>query len=132
MMNAKSTGGFSLLEVMVASAILLIGISGMVSAVHSGRAIQARNQHSTTALEIAEREIERLFILPGGNAALSIGDHGPFEFDRQGDAVGNNGHFTMDYSVSTLAVAGVEEIDMKVAWQFDTRTQSVTLKGFRR
>ena len=128
----KSVGGFSLLEVMVAGAILLIGISGMLAGVRSGLSIQAKTANSTTALEVAEREMERLFILPEGNDALEVGDHGPFSFGRAGQPVSSGGQFTMTYAVGTLAVAGVSSVDMTVAWQVEDREQSVSIQGFRR
>lgn len=77
-----STRGFSLLEVMISSAILLIGITALVMGVHVAIGQHAHNRKLAQALIVAEKRMEAVLLLFPTSSDLRDGRHpeAGFEF----------------------------------------------------
>ena len=63
--------GFTLMEVLVASVVLLIGIVAVAQLVPVSIGLDANNRRDTTSLVIAQREMDALMSQPIGNATFT-------------------------------------------------------------
>jgi hypothetical protein len=68
-------GGFSLVEVVVASAIATVAVLGLAHSFAAGRVLIDRYENGRDALGIVQRRLERLASLPPQHAELAIGLH---------------------------------------------------------
>ena len=67
----RSHHGFTLIEVLVASAVLLIGIVAVAQLVPVSVGLDANNRRDTTSLVIAQREMDALMSQPIGNTTFT-------------------------------------------------------------
>jgi Tfp pilus assembly protein PilV len=63
--------GFTLIELMVAALILIIGIFGLITSVDSSRKLSDVSEREAIAGQVADRELERATTLPYDSIALS-------------------------------------------------------------
>ena len=77
--SKRNEGGFSLIEVMVALLLLLIGISGILTIQLSSMKASAYSRHATEAIILAEDKMEELMTI----SAATIAD-GNDTVDSQG------------------------------------------------
>jgi len=77
--------GFSLIEVLISSAILLVGITGLVMGVHIAIGQHAHNRKLAQALIVAEKRTEALLLLFPTSAELRDGRHPASGFEFYSD-----------------------------------------------
>jgi Tfp pilus assembly protein PilV len=125
--------GFSLMEVVASSTIMIVGLTGVVAATGTAINIFDKNIHITSGLHLSEQVLEGLLLRYPGHEHLSIGNT-KFCFDREGhpltDGAGNPDCtssavlFTTEWDVSTYTsspsnpkpVQGLIQIDLKTSW----------------
>ncbi len=138
--------GFSLLEVVVASAILATGLLVIALAQVSALKMGSRSKHLTDAVYLAQEQIETFqalpatdlmfstpatdfddpvgYILPGGNAQFGTG---PWNPEQGGDQM----MFTRRWTIEpNTPAAGLTRITVEVRWSQDggaTSTGSTNL-----
>jgi len=126
----KALRAFTLIEVMVAATLLLIGMMGVLQAYASGHSMRIRNSMATTSLTVVERQLEGLFILQDQSSELTIGPHGPLYFSAKGEPA-SAGPVSLEYNVSALGTGEILLLDMTVSWGTGAR-DSFSIKGYRR
>lgn len=83
MRTSNRQDGFSLAEMLVATAIGAFGLAGVAALIGHGIQLQANARSSTVAVNLAVAEIERLRMLPvaaaersdGGSLTANVADH---------------------------------------------------------
>jgi prepilin-type N-terminal cleavage/methylation domain-containing protein len=131
--------GFSLLEVMVASTLLGVGITATLASVDSVRATAVRNRHMTQAVHAAESVAESMLALEQSAEELDDGPHqtSPRRFDVVGqeveptDTVRGLYAVTWDVAANT-PIEGIRRITITVSWQGVEGAGSTTLTLHRR
>ena len=109
-------GGFTILEAMISAAILLIAISGLLTA-FSGLAKTFEHQrHLTPALSIAESAMEGLLLLPASHDDLKNVVHAPRFFDRDGQEVLTPDAYELSWSISGTSY-GMRRLTVTVSWE---------------
>jgi Tfp pilus assembly protein PilV len=67
----RKSSGFALLEMIIAIAVLLVGILAVAKLVPLSSALNSENRHDSMALVIAQRQLDGLLIQPLGNNTFS-------------------------------------------------------------
>lgn len=99
-MNARrAEAGFSLLEVMVAVAVLAVAVTGLTRGLTTALGSSRDSAHQTQAVLLAESRIE--FLRADG------------EFS-DGETSGTEGAFTWKQTISTTATEGLHEINVAI------------------
>ena len=140
--------GFSLIEVMISAAILLIGITGLVLGVHLAIGQHAHNRKLALALVIAEKRMESLLLLFPSSGELRDGRHPEtgFEFfTEQGRAallptdspIDEVDGFRLFYEVTPSAISEGDDpiiglrLDITVAWDEPLGERTLDLRTAR-
>lgn len=97
--NSISRGGFSLLEVMVAVAVLAVAITGLTRGLTTALGSSRDSAHYTEAVQLAENRVE--FLRADG-----------LFFD--GETTGTAGAFTWRQTISSTTTEGLHEIRVAV------------------
>lgn len=122
---------FSLLEVILSSSILIIGISGLLVGVTVALNVHEHQRKVARALLIAERRMESLLVVFPGTPDVDAGRH-PAEgfelFDELGRPGGNK--FRVHYTITGRGADGADggfTVEVTVAWdeRFGERTLSL-------
>lgn len=101
--------GFTLLELLVSSLILAIGIIGLASLFPAAMRSTLLTRQNTQAVEICQATIEFLRSLPFTADELSAGTHGPDTIDSK---------FVRTYTVTDNHPAiNMKFIEVKVEWK---------------
>jgi len=128
---SKRPRGFTLIEVVIASTIFLIGFAGVMTAVNYSTKAFGDQQRATTALSLAEEVMEDLTLRNQSDALLS-GTHSRF-FDKDGTEVSSGGYFQAQWTVTPgMPVNGLRRIDLRVSWTSGLGARSVKLGTVRR
>ena len=125
--------GFTLLEVMVAGALFLIGTSAVLSAWHSITSMMELQRRSTDALAVADDTLDDLRLRQRDAADLTVGSHVRF-FDVNRRAVGSPvpDGYTVDWVVDENRGLTFRRVDVTVSWNgFDGRPHSIVFATFR-
>ncbi len=132
--------GFSLLEVMLASTMLITGITAIIACVHLATRQQEHNRKVGQGLLIAERRMEELLLLFPSSLELSEGRHPQSAFERfSADGRPGGEAFRLSYVV-TLATprdAPPEDrlpgivLELTVAWDEALGERSLQLRTVR-
>lgn len=69
-LGAGSTSGFTLIEVLIATLVMVVGIVGMITAFDSGRKLSLRSERRTAMAQRAQFELERLQSSPYAQLAM--------------------------------------------------------------
>ncbi|MDQ5979245.1 MAG: hypothetical protein QG602_2219 [Verrucomicrobiota bacterium] len=111
--------GFTIIEVMVASVILVVGFMGMIQAITMGSEMMATARRQTLAAQILEHEIGKLRLtawasLPAesSNTPVTIDPH-------FATAISSCGLTTTDITLSrttTIPVANLKEVTFTLTW----------------
>ncbi len=109
----RGEGGFSLLELLIALTILLIGITGILTMQIVSLRATAYSRHATEAAVLAEDKLEQLRTVPINNALLANGDE---NINAQGLTTGNAQLDFFRRQWSTVWVAGVGTVTVTVRW----------------
>jgi prepilin-type N-terminal cleavage/methylation domain-containing protein len=129
--------GFSLIEVVIASALLGIGVAAVVTGYRSAASLEAHQERVSTALHVAEGVVESLLLRyrDDPDIAVSTTSHPstPLTFDAAGTPVATGGLYAATWRASAGPVAGSRKLDVVVTWQEPgfTGRQSLALTTHR-
>ncbi len=133
--------GFSLVEVIVSSSMLLVGITGITMGVNVASRQHEHDRKVASAIVIAERRMEELLLLFPTSLLLSDGRHPAEGFERFG-ADGkrrDDGEFRLFY-VATPATppgAAIEDtlpgliLEVQIAWDESVGERKLDLRTVR-
>lgn len=109
-LNERCSGGFTLIELVVAILIFAIGIVGIMK-MHQA-SIQSNNfsMNLTQALNIAEDKIEFLRGIDFTDANMTLGAHAAI-------ATSMGVQYDMDWVVSPIANNFARNVDFTISWQ---------------
>lgn len=122
--KSSSSSGFTLIEVLLASSLLIIVISGIVGAIFYGTESSIISAKRTQATHIAEQGLEAVRNIKDSDyqtfSALADGIYGLQQSGGQWQLVANNpdtqGNFTRTITLSTVN-ATTKEVNISVNWQ---------------
>ncbi len=139
---------FSLIEVMISSTMLILGISALISGVHVATQQQEHNRKVSAALLISERRLEELLLLFPTSLLLSDGRHPELGFEvyteagvrvetPDEDAIARN--FRLFYMVNTAAADDEPPesrlpgliVETTIAWNESGREKLLSLRTVR-
>ena len=125
--------GFTLLEVMVAGALFLIGTSAVLSAWRSVTSLMELQRRSADAVAVADDTLDDLRLRQRDSADLNVGNHVRF-FDvarRPVPAAVVDG-YTVQWVVEDSQGLTFRRLDVTVLWQgFDRRPHQIVFATFR-
>jgi prepilin-type N-terminal cleavage/methylation domain-containing protein len=129
--------GFSLIEVLVASALLGIGATAMITGYRTATSLEAHQEKVSVALHVAERVVEELLLRYRDDADLAVdgASHpaSPLRFGADGRAVDSGGLYRVTWRSTVGPVVGSRKLDVTVAWNEPpfTGEQSLVLTTHR-
>lgn len=125
--------GFSLVEVVLSSTLLLIGISAVVITVNVALALHEHQRKVARALVIAEKRTESLLLLFEGSLDLTDGVHPPSGFEGFTEAGRPGGTtFRLTYTVTPAESPRIGTgLDITVSWDERIGERSLTLSTVR-
>jgi len=133
--RSRVSGGFTLIEVMIAIGILAFGLLALttmqIKAMHGGN----RGRHASNAAAIAENRMEQLQQDPWA----SIPDTGGFVADLAAQnaiqlegASSNERTYNVSYQITDLEATFTRAIDVTVSWTEEGgENRSITLSSIR-
>jgi prepilin-type N-terminal cleavage/methylation domain-containing protein len=126
--RGASAAGFTLIEVMISSAILLIGISGVVLGLRSAQDTAAHQRLVTQAIHSAESVMEDLLLRNTGHNELETGTHGPRWFDSKGIETSSTSTFEVRWNVQgAVPFEGMKRVTVTARWQEGDRERSFSI-----
>ncbi len=131
----RTTGGFTLIEVMITIGILTFGLLSLATVQIYAMRGSDRGRHATNAAAIAESRMEQL----QQDAWASIGATGGFVADpvAQNTVQVDGGSaseraYSVSYQITDLELTFTRTIDVRVSWIEESgETRSVTLSSIR-
>jgi len=81
--NKRRQSGFTLLELAIATLILMVGIVGVVQLVPASQTTNFRNRVDTTAMVFAQRELDQMIYQPLTNPTFNDADLRPISLGSQ-------------------------------------------------
>jgi prepilin-type N-terminal cleavage/methylation domain-containing protein len=123
--------GLSLIEVMVAGALLGVGAAGTLSAWGTVTTLLERQRRVTDATSLARSSIERLLALAPGDPALDPGDRIDGHFDVFGAPLKDGGYIVRHKIAANQPAAGFIKLTVDVQWSDLLGSRSVTISTFR-
>jgi type II secretion system protein I len=123
--------GFSLLETMIAGAIFLVAMLGVVSAVGTATAQYQHQRNATIALQVAERTMEELLLEYSTSSELNEGGH-TRGYDVNGEpTAAAQPRFVASWVITpNMPVSTSRRIDLGVTWT-DKSNGIVKLVSYR-
>lgn len=122
---------FSLIEVMIASAMLGIGLAAVMSAYGSAASLESHQERVTSALHLAESRMEDLLLLYPDASELTAATHGPLGFTRDGAPAATTPFFQVGWTVSAGPIPRSRRLEVTVTWAEPRGAQSLTLVSHR-
>jgi type II secretory pathway pseudopilin PulG len=129
----RSHRAFSLLEMVFAGSILIIGLTSVAGVFGLMSTSFAHQKDMAIATTIAERFLEQVAILPQSSPILDDKPDPPRLYDATGRRVASptEAKFSLQWEVTAdTPVAGMKEILVDVSWQ-GTRLHHVVLFTYR-
>jgi prepilin-type N-terminal cleavage/methylation domain-containing protein len=122
---------FSLIEVMIASAMLGIGLAALMTAHGTAAGLSTHQERVTAALHLAEGQMENLLLRFPDSSDLSVGAaHGPITFSSAGQPTGTP-FYSLSWTVSPGPIPRTRRVDVTVNWTEGQRAQTLTLTTHR-
>jgi general secretion pathway protein I len=125
--NRSARSGFTLLEVIVATAIMAIAVIGLLSLISGSLANAARVKEYDRAAMLARRQMGELLVSEPLPLATDLGGN----FD---DASGWQAR-AEPFALPVRAVAGqpmLVRIELDIWWESESRRKSAAFEGYRR
>jgi hypothetical protein len=116
---ARGQEGLTLVEVLVASVVLMIGILGVMAVFPQALGTVHRSNHTLILNQLASEKLEELRAIGYDHADLTVGVHPPQQTDSSGARYYAVPGFSEDYSLRWTVLAGptdgsgTAEADMK-------------------
>ena len=118
--------GFSLIEVIVATVIATLVITGLAYTFGLGRGFIDRYEVARAALAEAQGRMEQLAVKPVSDPDLTFAPHAPLPFVYQGQSVGST-TWTVGHLVESGTPAGLRNVTVEVTWLTGTFADTVRL-----
>lgn len=128
----RGSAAFSLIEVMVAGSIFIIGLAAMFSAFRTASNQFEHQRHVTYGLHVTEATLEELLVRQLGDPLLNGG--GPVLYDARGflTTVPAQGRYSVSWtSQPNVPLVGLRTISVTTSWAEAGITRSVTLSTQR-
>ena len=126
---ARDRRGFSVVEVLVALAILGVGILGLANLFPLGSQNQMKDRLRTSAADLAQQKMEQLRIDLWSNSDLTDGTHP----SASGETISNSGEGTFHrrWIVATQAgsFSDMKKVTVSVSWSY-LRADTVNLVSY--
>ena len=120
--------GFTLLEVMVAGAIGLVAMAGTTAALASNSTVHETQVQKTTALSVAENQMEDLLVRLRTDTDLQTGTWGPRYYTGKGIVSSAPSFFTVTWTIEeNQPLPNVRRIRVKAAWNNAGGSQKIEL-----
>lgn len=125
--------GFTLIETMVAGAVLAIALSALVLVLGSSATSMGHHRRMTQALALGEQVTEELLAVYNTDPWVEVDTTHSRGFDERGDPNGTaTGHYTVVWVVSAHpTVSGVVELDVRVVWDERSGRRSIRWQTYR-
>ncbi len=126
----RQTRAFTLVEVMMAATIMVVGFMGMIQALVTGSEMMATARRQTLASQIMIHEMEKLRLVPWTNGSTGINDLPTASTTLTIDSsfttaiTASGATFALSRSVTTITAGQLREIIFTVTW-------SVKRSGFK-
>jgi len=137
----RSARGFSLLEVMISSALLLLAIAGTLSGMGTAMRVYEHQRKTSNAINIAESTIEDLLLrFQGDNQTkVSGSEYGPHCYDIDGkfQADASSGtcptttYYRATWKSSASSLQGIVNLTVYVRWDETSGTKEINLTTSR-
>lgn len=123
--------GFSLIEVVLSGAILLVGLAGTLSGLSTALSVYENDRRRTMALSLCEGQLEQLLLRFRTSSDLEQGLHPGPDFDAAGRPVAaGSGAYQSSWTVTpNVPITGMRRVEVSVTWPGATRP--TTLATFR-
>ena len=132
-MKRKSTAGFTLLEVLVASVIMAIAITGLLSNLTLSLRTAARLTEYDRAALLARHKMDELLLLPPVPTQQMV--EGRFDMTQSGGVEAGWKARTGIYEAPPGAGPGVEileRVELQIWWNQGGKLRTYPLEGFRK
>ncbi len=128
--------GFTLLEVLIAMAILGVGILSIGVAQLSALKMSSGSKHRSQAMYLAQDQLDEFLALPAGDAALAAAvennpdPQGPVDIDPNDDDLTT---YSRSWTIEpNLPAVGLTRITVRVEWEDGSnRVGRLQLQGIR-
>lgn len=122
----RRSRGFSLIEVLTSSTVLLLGLAGTVSGIASAMDMYRHQRHMTQAMQICEGLMEELLLRYPSSDDLDEGVHTGPQFNDSGSRVDSDGLYQSSWTVTgDKPIHGIKEIVVTVTWTNGLRPVSL-------
>jgi prepilin-type N-terminal cleavage/methylation domain-containing protein len=126
----RETRGFTIIEVMMAATILVVGFMGMIQAITIGSEMLATARRQTLAAQIITHEVEKLRLQNWTSiSALTNAAAAAYSSDSAaiGDAILTSGvSFTLQRDVTAIVASELYEVKFTVRWTKGGTTTAAT------
>lgn len=132
-MSASEQRGFTLLEVLAASALFFVAVAGVFSSFNMAAKMTRHFELETGALHIADGFLEELVLRPRDSADLTPGPHpaAPQRFGDDGEPAAT-GRYTLTWVVRDgVPQTGLRTIDVVVGWLEGPTPHSIRMATVR-
>ena len=125
--------GFSLLEVMIAGALFLLVVAGVVSTWRSVTGFSDTQRRRSEAVSLGEDVLDDLRLAFRSDPDLAVGNHARFySRDRSRIAAAAGDGFEVDWQVVDFAGQTFRRVDLVVRWRgVDRRNHELPFVTFR-
>ncbi len=121
---------FSLIEVMIASAMLSIGLAAVMTAYGSASSLESHQEKVTQAMHLAEARMEELLLMYPDDADLGIAANTGSPFNAQGNP-GGTAFYTVGWTVAAGPIARTRRLEVRVSWTEPRGAQQLVLVSHR-
>ncbi len=123
--------GFSLLEVLISAAMLMIGLTAVLQYQSSALAVVGKEQHVLTATHVAELTMERLLLMHPNDTMLTAGPHTGSRFDDYAK-VSSSGNFQASWTVTVDdPIPTARRLIVTVTWTERGKLRDLVLESVR-
>jgi prepilin-type N-terminal cleavage/methylation domain-containing protein len=122
---------FSLIEVMIASAMLGVGLAALMTAYGQATSLESHQERVTAALHLAEGHLENLLLRYPDSPDLSASTHPTLGFTADGTPTASAPFFNLTWTVSPGPIPRTRRIDVTVTWTEPRGPQTLSLSTHR-